>query len=797
MPSTTSRHWQTSRRSWRGSPDPHRKDLPDHRELTPSLQPPSCCRPPTWPSSPGPHRSLALVTRRQLLAASLAAVVLVGVVIGSLVMTSSNGGSTSAQDRAATGSIVVIGTGGLSWSDVSPRTTPTLWSLLRNGATATVSVHAVHANTCPVDGWLTLSAGEQAGDMSGSPGERPDPSNNAKPPCRALPESMSVGKVPRWSEYRAAAGAARFDASLGLLGDQIASHGRCVQAIGPGAALAAAPASGLVVRYQQFDSSTLPVALSTCPATVVDAGSVRDPADVNPRDERRPTTTRAQQVTAVDARVASVLRAAPAGADVVLVSLADAGATERLRMVAATGPHFGAGTLKSSSTRQPGLVQLTDLTPTILQHLGIPRPPSLGGTPLQLVPADDNSDQSTNRRLTALLDFDKASHNVHSLVEPFFYGWGLIQLAFFLTAALLWKRGRGTDVQRRQLLRVTHRFAIIAASVPVSTFLANLLPWWRFPVPLVSVVAAVVLFTAAISALALLGPWGRHRFGPMAVVCAMTMAVLAVDVMTGSRLQLSSLMGLQPVIGGRFYGMGNVTFALFGTATLMLCTVVGSHLLTIGQPRPAAAAVGAIGLGAVIVDSSPSWGSDLGGPTALLPAVILLVLATLQIKLTLRRLMAGASGIAGFLVLLGLADWLRPADSRSHLGRFVQTSLDGEAWDIVVRKLEQNMTLLFSNTLSLLMPVALGLFAYALARPTSRVAAPLRRSFASIQLLRQGLIATVVMWVLGFALNDSGAAIPSVGATLVIPLVIAIAVGTLEHERAARPATTRTSRLRR
>jgi len=608
---------------------------------------------------------------------------------------------------------------------------------------------------------------------------------------------MTAGMVPRWSEYRAAAGANRFDASLGLLGDQIARHGGCVQAIGPGAALGAARASGMVVRYQQYDSSTLPAALSTCPATLVDIGSVRDPADANPKDEFRPTTTRAQQVTAVDARVASVLRAAPAGTDVVLVSLADAGTSERLRMIGAGGPHFGAGTLESSSTRQPGLVQLTDLTPTILQHLGIPRPPSLGGTPLRFVPADDNTDQSADGRLTALLDDDEASHTVHSLVEPFFYGWGLLQLAFFLTGAVLWKRGWGTDAHRGQLLRVTRRFAIIAATVPVSTFLANLLPWWRFPVPLVSVVAAVALFSAAISALALLGPWSRHLFGPLAVVCVMTMAVLALDVMTGSRLQLSSLMGLQPVIGGRFYGMGNVTFALFGTATLMLCTAAGNHLLTIGQPRQAAAAVGAIGLGAVIVDSSPSWGSDLGGPTALLPAVILLVLAILQIKLTWRRLLAAMGGIGVFLALLGLVDWLRPAESRSHLGRFVQTTLDGGAWDIVVRKLEQNLTLLLSNPLSLLIPVALGLFAYVLAVPTSLAAAPMRRSFASIQLLRPGLIAVMVMWLIGFALNDSGAAIPSVGATLAIPLVIAIALRTLEDQRAERPATTRASRLRR
>ena len=732
------------------------------------------------------------MTRRRLLATATAAVVLASVVIGSFIMASPRASPTASSKKVG-GSIVVIGTGGLSWSDVSPQSTPTLWSLLRDGATAALTVRSIHANTCPVDGWLTLSAGEQAGDSFGGGG-----GDGVKPPCRALPAQMTRGKVPHWSEYRAAAGGSRFDASLGLLGDQIASHGKCVQAVGPGAALGAARASGMVVRYQQYDESTLLSALATCPMTLIDVGPIRDPADVNPRDEIRPTTTRAQQVAVVDARVAAVLKVAPAGADVVLASLADAGATERLRMIAITGPHFGGGTLESSSTRQPGLVQLTDLTPTILQHLGIPQPSNLGGTPIQFVPADTISDHSADQRLRALLDYDQASHNVHGLVEPFFYGWALLQLVLYLSAAMLWKRGWGTEGQRLQILLDTRRVAIIAATVPASTFLANLLPWWRFSVPMVGLAASVALFAGPISVLALLGPWHRRPFGPMGVVCVTTLAVLTLDVMTGSRLQLSSLMGLQPVIGGRFYGMGNVTFALFATATLLLCTAVGNHLVTIGQPRYAAGAVAAIGLGAVIVDASPSLGSDLGGPPALLPAVILLVMTILQIRLTWLRGLAIGGGVGAFLVLLGLLDWLRPAESRSHMGKFVQTMLDGGAWDIIVRKLGQNTALLFANPLSLLIPVVLVLFAYTLARPNWWAAAPLRRPFARFQLLRTGLIAIVVMWVIGAALNDSGAVIPAVGATLACPLVIAVALRTLEDERAARPvATTRASRHRR
>ena len=749
------------------------------------------------------------MTRRQQLAAATAAAVLVLLVIASVISTSSapSGGSAGKASPAAratlSGSVVVIGTGGLSWTDVSAKATPALWSLLSEGATADLTIHSVYANTCPVDGWLSLSAGERAADVDatggGGSGGGPD---GAKPPCQALPDAMTAGKVPHWDDYVKAAADTRFNASLGLLGDQVASHGGCIQAVGPGAALGAARSDGIVDRYQPYDESTLTAALASCPATLIDVGPVRDPADVDPQDASLPTTTRAQQVAVVDARVAAVLRAAPSGTDVVLASLADAGVTERLRLAAATGPYFGTGTLQSSSTRRKGLVQLTDLTPTVLDHLSIPRPQSLGGTPLQFAPSGDSSVRSAEQRLRALLDLDQSSHEVHGLVTPFFYGMVLLQLTLYLIAAVLWRRGWGAGSapgpartrQRMQLSGATRTVATVAATIPVSTFLANLLPWWRFPMPLLSVVASVAVFTAAISLLALMGPWRRRLFGPLMVVCGSTVLVLAADVMTGSRLQLSSLLGLQPVVGGRFFGMGNVTFAVFATATLMLCMAVGNHLVTVRQPRMAAVAVAALGFFAVVVDASPSWGSDFGGPPALLPGVALLILAILQIRLTWRRVLAIGGGTGLFILIIGWLDWLRPPEQRSHLGRFVQTALDGGAWDIVVRKLDQNMTLLFGNLVALLIPVGLVALAYILARPGSRASGPLRRSFARVQLLRPGLVAVWVMWVIGFALNDSGTAIPAVGSAIAIPLVIALALKALEDETLAGPVTTRASR---
>ncbi len=689
----------------------------------------------------------------------------------------------------APGSVVLIGTGGLGWSDVSARETPALWSFLRDGASAALSVRSVNTNTCPVDGWLSLSAGQRAA----APGPHGSPTRATGDPCPAIP-TVTDGVVPGWDAYVRAAAAMKFDARLGVLGEQLASNGQCIQAVGPGAGVGAAYSSGAVPRYAGFDPATLTSSLASCRVTLVDVGSVRDPQDLAPGEDR-PVKSRAEQVKDVDNRVAEVLQAAPNGADLLVASLSDAGSSERLRLVAAKGPHYGTGTLYSPSTRQPGLVQAPDLTVTLLESAGVPVPSSLGGAALQRVDPAPNSESAARDRLGALLDYDQASHEVHALVPPFFNTFVAVQILVYAFVAVVWRRDFGGRGARLRLLRLVRLVSVAAASVPVSTFLANLLPWWRFPVPMLSVVAAVLLFVAAITALALLGPWNRRLMGPLAVVSAVTMAVLAVDVMTGSRLQLSSLMGLQPVVGGRYYGMGNTTMALFATSAILLATAVADRYLRHGRPRTAALSVVGVAVVAVVVDGAPFWGADGGGPPAMLPAFAYLVLAILGVRVTWRRAAVIAVLTVAAFLLVSFLDYLRPVQSRSHLGRFMEAMLNGGALDIVLRKLEQNLSILVSSWMTPLVPIALAFVIYVLARPTSWGSRALQRSFDRAPALRPGLVALLVMLTIGFAVNDSGVVIPANGAAIAVPLIVTISVRTLLDE-ARSGAATRAARRR-
>src|SRR5690606_1854510 len=135
-------------------------------------------------------------------------------------------------------------------------------------------------------------------------------------------------------------------------GDSVAEQGTCISAVGAGAALGAARSDGTVEHRSDFDPATLLDALTTCPITLVDIGSL---------SQNLVDAARVDRLTEIDDRIGLVLAAAPAGADVIVASMSDDGRESRLRIALAKGPSFGAGVLLSPSTRQPALVVNNDL----------------------------------------------------------------------------------------------------------------------------------------------------------------------------------------------------------------------------------------------------------------------------------------------------------------------------------------------------------------------------------------------------------------------------------------------------
>jgi hypothetical protein len=247
------------------------------------------------------------------------------------------------------------------------------------------------------------------------------------------------------------------------------------------------------------------------------------------------------------------------------------------------------------------------------------------------------------------------------------------------------------------------------------------------------------------------------------------------------------MMGPGSLVAGRFYGFGNPAFALFATAMILAAVAFADPLLRAGRTGLAVAVVAGMGLAATVVDGMPGIGADFGGPPALVPGFAILALLTAGVRLSWRRVLAVLAAGAVTVIGIALLDWLRPPDQRSHLGRFIDTVLDGGLWTVLLRKGEANLRILFGSEQTLLAIGGLLLVVLLVGRPARSAVsapdggpyawlsagAPVRRLATDAPMLLKGLIALAVTLGIGFALNDSGVVVPATGIGLAVPLLAA------------------------
>lgn len=760
------------------------------------------------------------------------------------------------ETEAAANPTVVFGIPGLTIGDIDPVRTPNLFELASGGAIANLNVRTIGSATCPASGWLSLGAGARA---DAGPPHEPDLDNPARCPSLIAPTTTAgasaetegddpsgaggdedlaeAARIPDFASVREPNEGTGYTVDYGMLARLVreappAPSGldACTAAEGPGAAYAVADEDGVVRGYTDDAIG------AGCRLSLIDLGSIGsrswlyDPIPnysyTVPVDYDRRTA-----VAEADRRLGAALdelREQSEGTPTVIVAgLGDSSGSPRLRAFIGSGPGFAPGTVSSASTRSPALLQLTDLAPGILEHLGIDSP---SGITFDVT----GSSASTEDRLFDLETEATKAETVYENLSTFsltldiaFYVL-VILCALLLSTAVTRARvpglrrapglGRVPGLRRAPGLRQSpessglerpesgadslqagaeslwvHRLlgwiGFVLATVPMGAFLAGLLPWARFPAPDLGLAVSVVIGAAAMLVIALLPPWGRTWRGRVGALAAVTIVVIAIDLATGSRLQANSLLGYNPIVGGRFYGLGNQGAAIFIVSLFILLGLVVSRLRAAGRTRAVVLVPAVVGLLAVFVSGNPSWGAKFGGTIATLAGLLVLLALVSRIRLSLFRL--GLIGLASLAVLLGIAflDWLRPAGSRSHFGNFFDQLVTGEALQVVGRKLGANLHIIQINpALAIVTPLAIiailvflrYLLHFPRFRGRTRTAAVLDHwqgrlpALFADEDLHSGFLAAVTGLAVGLVLTDSGIAVPSTGAMVLLPYLLAL-----------------------
>jgi hypothetical protein len=191
-----------------------------------------------------------------------------------------------------------------------------------------------------------------------------------------------------------------------------------------------------------------------------------------------------------------------------------------------------------------------------------------------------------------------------------------------------------------------------------------------------------------------------------------------------------------------------------------------------------------LGFLTVAVIGAPGLGRDFGGVLAALPGFLLLAMLLARVRVTVVRMVAILAAAVVAVGAVAVLDWLRPPADRSHLGRFVEQVLTGEAWTVISRKGQANLDILLRSPLAWMLPVAL-VAAFWLVRPGGLLRSgagddgggPAGLSAEQVFVVRSVLLAALLSLVLGAAVNDSGVALPATAAALLVPLMVWLAAG--------------------
>lgn len=351
--------------------------------------------------------------------------------------------------------VVVLATNNLTWADLQAQASregagessgssgvgsaaDRLLAFARRREPMNLSVRTPADRTCPADAWLTLGRGKRASAI--------EPSASCAGPTTAIPRSTPL------------VGALEQDVSI--------------QAVGPGTQLATGAPGGSATR-------PAPVAPSVAEALAADA-------DLTIVDTASAASTDAERIAALDEALRTVQEQSRPGTRIIVASLADDEAPGPQMAVLPAGTRSARGTsgglVVSDSTHQAGLVQLTDLTPTLVSALAGRRDPAFDGHALTLPETGRASVETAgastgDARISRLAD--DALHARASQATVMRAGALLMGLA---VALLVWAAValRSPKASRREVLRRRVTWvAVYLSSLPTALLLVNAAPWWR------------------------------------------------------------------------------------------------------------------------------------------------------------------------------------------------------------------------------------------------------------------------------------------------------------------------------
>jgi hypothetical protein len=323
------------------------------------------------------------------------------------------------------------------------------------------------------------------------------------------------------------------------------------------------------------------------------------------------------------------------------------------------------GVLHSETTRHPGIIANIDVAPTILSWFKMAPPPSMKGKPMAIGPSINLIKEGTRI-------FQVFANRTKVLYPYAFYI--VFTVLFALLFIFLKKKGRFIEISLLSLL-------LIPTMLLFEPLLPFLSPW-----------KVVFLIGGGSWLLAWwMGSWGFNK--ALLGAALFSWIPIFVDGLFGAPLMSHSYLGYDPVIGARFYGIGNEYMGVVLGSVLLSVSLMADQRM--GKWFWVMFTV--VFFGWIFYMAWPQGGSKAGGIIVFLAGFALIWIRFSGYSFRKREAALLIGGTAMIGVSLFLLNMMVQPTMQSHIGHAVTDLIQGnwqEISRIAGRKIEMNIRLI-------------------------------------------------------------------------------------------------------
>ena len=425
----------------------------------------------------------------------------------------------------------------------------------------------------------------------------------------------------------------------------------------------------------------------------------------------------------------------------------------------AGGPIKPASQLLSGSTRRPGIVMNTDIAPTVVNFFGLQKTGFSGRTITSAVSTDV---------FTKITNLNSASLFTSVSRFPVLQTYVVILIILLLTAiAAITLNLRCMTRLRRYLRWLLMWMSTMPATLLIlPIFTVYLLQVQSLPVEFMMIIAISGLFTF------LLQKFSPNHLVAFAWASLLTVVLVTGDNILGSPLALYSTLSYDPLIGARFYGIGNEYMGV-----LIGSFIIGYTLLfeIFPQKGKLLKVLGIFMIAFICFDLvMPQFGAKVGGALVAVLGLGYTYMLLLDKQIKVKQIAILFTVLAVVLGVMIFVDLSRPVEMQTHLARLIAAVQDkgfAAIWDIAQRKIAMNLKLIrFTRWTFVLITtlVCVGVFRF-------------RNVLQNYPSLRKGYIGTLVAGLVAFLFNDAG--VVAAATMCIIPIALLTYLILLERDK--------------